>query len=153
MDQRLNESVMAATKEMFSSMLGWDVECKPPIERPVNTTTAETSAIISFVGSPSGAFALKCTLGFASKIASQMLGMDVSVESDDLKDAVGEFLNMVVGRAKTIYSTDEVFKISVPTLVVGEDYALHIKANNGDTVSALEFRFENDGMSIEIVLN
>ena len=153
MNQQLNDSIIAATKEMFQTMLGWAVESKPPVQRKLNASVAEASAIISFVGNPSGAFALKCSRSFATRIASAMLGMEVSVDSNDMKDAVGEFLNMIVGRAKTLYSAVEAFKISVPTLIIGGDYAMHIKTNHGDTVSALEFQYEDSLMSIEVVLN
>jgi len=153
MNQRLNQSVIAATTEMFSSMLGWDVESQPPVEQAINEPAAEVSALISFVGNPSGVMALKCSLGFATRIASQMLGMDIAADSDDMKDAVGEFLNMIIGRAKTQYSIDEAFKISVPTLIIGEDYAVHISAKTSETVAALTFNYESDGMTIEVVLN
>jgi len=157
MDQKLNQAVSDAAKEMFGSMLGWSVSCASPVARPLNgnggTPGAEASAVISFVGNPSGAFALKCSRAFAAQIASQMLGMDVDEQSSDMTDAIGEFLNMIVGRAKALYATGDPFKMSVPTLVIGGDYSLHIKASGAKTVSAIDVQYEGHTLSIEVVLN
>jgi chemotaxis protein CheX len=82
-----------------------------------------------------------------------MLGMEVEEGSDDMKDAVGEMLNMVVGNAKTRYSSENnTFKVSVPTTIIGEDYTIHIKANASDKISLLNFNCNNDAMSIEVYL-
>ena len=153
MDQRLNESLVTATKEMFESMMGWDIACLPATSRKLNEVFAEANVIISFVGKPSGALALKCSRQFAAKIASGMLGMDVDDDSDDMKDAVGEFLNMIIGRAKTLYSPTEVFKISVPTLVIGDNYVLHIQSAKADTITALDFQYGQESMCLEVILN
>jgi len=153
MDNALNKSLIKATGEILQSMAGADVSCKPPIEKTIRDTTSETSVIITFVGSISGAITLKCSKKLASMIASQMLGMDVEEGSDDMKDAIGELLNMIVGTAKAHYSSDaDPFKISIPTTIVGEDYTVHIKADPNDTISLLDFRCNGDTMGIEVYL-
>ena len=151
MDKNLNQAVIQATEEMFDSVVGWKVKSLPPVEETLNGSSAETSVIISFVGNISGAFVLKCTKACAVDIASQMLGMDVSDDSEDLKDAMGEMMNMIAGRAKTDYAEgNESFKISVPTTIVGEDYVVHIKANNGDAISSIGFKCQQHELSIEV---
>ncbi len=154
MDDVLNLSVIKGTEEMFESVLGWKVTGSAPVEKQIGEAKSEVSVIISFVGAVSGAFVLKCSKKFAAAIASQMLGMEVGEESDDMKDAVGELLNMVVGNAKTYYaSKKEGFKISVPSTVIGEDYVVHIKANNGNKMTCINFKCDNNDLSIEIYLN
>ncbi len=151
MDAALNESLIKATEDIFESVIGESVKSKPAVEKSLHDSSAETSVIISLVGSVSGAVTLKCSKSVASKMASQMLGMEVAEGSEEMKDAVGELLNMIVGSAKAHYCSDgDPFKISVPTIIIGEDYSVHIKANPGDTVSLLDFSCNGDTMGIEV---
>ncbi len=153
MDDALNQAVRIATEEVFETFLGWKITSAAPVESTINGTAAETSVIISFVGNLSGAFTLKCSTKLATEIASQMLGTDIEASSDDMKDAVAEMLNMIAGAAKTKYSSgSDTFKISVPTIIIGGDYTIHIKADSDDKISLLEFRYNNDDMVIEIFL-
>jgi chemotaxis protein CheX len=145
--------LLKATEDIFESVIGESLKCKLPVERSLDNSVGETSVIISFVGSVSGAVTLKCSNTFASKIASQMLGMEVAAGSEEMKDAVGEMLNMIMGTAKSYYSSEgDPFKISIPTTVIGEDYSVHIKASPGDTVSYLDFSCNGDTMGLEVYL-
>jgi CheY-specific phosphatase CheX len=149
----LNQAVREATLEMFESVLAKTAEGGAPQSTAAASRSYETSVVISFVGSVSGAFALRCSRKMAAKVASQMLGTDVAEGSDDMKDAIGEFFNMIVGAAKTKYpSTAEPFKISVPTTIIGDDYVLHIKANASEELSLLEFRCDGDTLSVEVYI-
>ncbi len=153
MDASLNRSLLKATEDIFESVIGESVKCKLPVERALDHSISETSVIISFVGSISGAVTLKCSSSFAAKMASQMLGMEVAEGSEEMKDAVGEMLNMIVGSAKAYYSSDgDPFKISIPTIIIGEDYSVHIKADPADTVSFLDFSCNGDSMGLEVYL-
>lgn len=154
MNVRLNSSVATATKEVFRSALGRDVQSSEPKLVPVNSPTNEVSVIMAFVGSVSGAFILKCSSEFATSIASDMLGLPVEMGSEDMKDAVGEFLNMIVGAVKTHYSSgQDSFKMSVPTIIVGGDYAVHISASNDRQISLITFASNGGGeMSVGVYL-
>ena len=153
MDNNLNKSLIKATGEILQAMIGADVSCKLPVERHIKDTDSETSVIITFLGSPSGAVTLKCSTKFASMIAEEMLGVPVDEGSDEMKDAIGELLNMIVGNAKAHYSPEgDPFKISVPTTILGSDYTIHIKADPSDTVSMIDFYCNGDTMAIEVFL-
>ena len=154
MNQLLNKALEGATKEIFKSVLDWDVHNQSPVEKPIKDSAAsETSVFISFVGELSGAITMKCANQFASLIASEMLGMPVEPGSDDMKDAVGELLNMIVGSTKTEYSSDsDPFKISIPTIIVGADYSIHIKAGPTDMVTQIDFDCSGQKMSFDIFL-
>ena len=152
MDAALNQAVIKGSESVFESMLGWDVKGKEPVEMPINASSSETSVVISIVGNVSGAITFKCTKAFAKAIASTMVGAEVEDGSDDMKDAVGELLNMVVGTAKATYSSDDAFKISLPTTIIGGDYTVHIKANSSDTTSLIDFACDKGAFSIEVYL-
>ena len=153
MNQKLNESLTRATEDIFENALGWSVKSSPPKERPINESWAETSVIISFVGSISGALTLKCSKKLASHIATDMLGTKIEEGSDDMKDAVGELLNMIIGSTKLYFSSNgDPFKISVPTIIIGQEYSIHVNASQDENITQIDFDCDGDGMSIDIYL-
>ena len=153
MNKALNDSVMRATKQIISATAGCAVTSNDPVEKGIGEDSQYASVIISFFGSISGAFTLKCSRESARFFASQMLGMDVATDSDDMKDAMGEFLNMIVGAAKTNFSADkDVFTMSVPTTILGGDYTVYMKANKHNTCSAIDFNCGGKAMSIEVFI-
>ena len=154
MNDVLNNAVIKATKETFKAVIGCPIQNDSPAEMKMNGGQVDTSVIISFVGGVSGAFTMRCSKEFGAKMASQMLGIEIGVDSDDMKDAIGEMFNMIVGATKTYYATDgDPFKISVPTTVIGEDYRVHIKAGSDTKVSLISFKCGTDEMSIEVFLS
>jgi CheY-specific phosphatase CheX len=153
MNDALNLAVRDATLDMFQSVLGKTAQGAAPVESAANARTYETAVVISFMGGISGAFALRCSKKLAANIASQMLGTDIAEGSDDMRDAIGEFFNMVVGAAKTRFATNgEPFKISVPTTIIGDNYVLHIKANEAEKLTRIDFGCEGDSLSVEVYL-
>jgi CheY-specific phosphatase CheX len=153
MNDALNEAMCGAIEEVSQTVLGKQVQASPAVETRGDDRRYETSVLISFVGDVSGAFALRCTKKLGAAIASQMLGTEVAEGSDDMKDAIGEYFNMVVGAAKTRYATTgEPFKISVPTTIIGEKYVLHVKANAADVMTLLDFRLDADTITVEVYL-
>ena len=151
MDESLNQSLIKATEGIFEDMLGLSLKSSPPVEIALTDSKGETSVIISIVGAVSGAVTLKCSKKFGTKLASQMLGVEIDEGSEEMKDAVAELLNMIIGSAKSYYSADgDPFKISVPTTIIGDDYSMHIKANPGDTISLLDFNCNGDVLGIEV---
>lgn len=152
MNQKLNESVVSGTAEIFDGMLGLQTTPGEIKTVPVDSGGVETSTIISFMGDVSGAFVLRCSKQVASTIAGEMLGMEVGEDSDEMKDSIGEVLNMIVGSAKSHYSASNAFKISVPTTITGADYTFHIKADPSDTVCRIPFKVGTYELSIDVYL-
>ena len=155
MNAELNQTVLQATEEVFESLLGWNVQCGVPVEKTINSLSCETSVVISFVGGISGAVMLKCSNRLAARMASEMLGVEVPEGSEDMQDAVGELMNMIVGAAKTAYartSDNGSLKISLPTTIVGDRYVLHINAEGTERVTLIEVSCPEEKLSLEVYL-
>ena len=152
MDNKLNKSVVEGTAQVFDGMFGLQTVAGEVKTVSVESGGAETSTIISFMGDVSGAFILRCSKKVASAIAGKMLGIEVDDDSEEMKDSVGELLNMIVGLAKNYYSSNNAFKISVPTTVTGADYTFHIKADPSDTVCRIPFKVDDHELSIDVYL-
>ena len=150
MNQQLNQSVIKATEDIFQSMLGLQVQPGSPEEKPINEGTEETNVLISVMGEVSGAFTLKCSTQTATYLTGKMLGTEDEIDMEEIKDAAGELLNMIVGSAMTSYSVSGSTKMSVPTTIIGEDYSVHIKADPDDTVSFIPFKADEADLAIDV---
>ena len=84
------------------------------------------SAVIGLVGEMEGSASLSLPKELALKIASQMLMEEVEEFSFEVRDAIGEFANIVIGTARNKL-TDLSFggeKITPPTSSVGEGHGV-----------------------------
>ena len=154
MNATLNDAIIKAATETIKTVIGCAVQNSPPVEQVINGQQVDTSVIITFVGDLSGAFTMRLSKEMGAELASKMLGVEIDPDSDDMKDAVGELLNMIIGASKLHLNPDsDPFKISVPTTIVGADYTVHIKANPDANVTLISFTCGGDEMSIEIFLN
>jgi chemotaxis protein CheX len=88
------------------------------------------SAIVGFGGKISGYVAIHLSPESACTLASNLLGMNF-VEMDDIvADAMGELVNMLAGGLKKFACKNEdLFRISVPSIVYGMDYSTHAPKN------------------------
>lgn len=151
--ERLVKAIIYATEDVFKSMLLIKLKSGEPIERPINTKdgfSSEVCALISFVGDASGVLMFKCSKKVGAKLAERMLGMPVAEESDELRDAIGELLNIIIGSAKSYFSQENSFKLSIPTTVIGRDFSLYIKANTGDSAFFVPLTSGNAHMGLEL---
>jgi chemotaxis protein CheX len=140
MNNALNLAVERAAREIVTSALSWRVSNGRFVTRPVNCSTSETSSIIGFVGGIEGTLTLRCTRKIAVEATRAMLGIDATEDSAEVRDAVGELLNMVIGQAKTYYAEqNESFNFTLPTTVMGDNYQIYVRARPGATVSAIHF--------------
>lgn len=155
-DKRLIKAVTEATREVFESLLGWSMRVDGfSVEKAHATRSGELNAIIGFSGTISGTFVLYCSDALAARVASDMLGSECAADSPDTKDAIGELLNMIAGTAKRFYSDEpDPFRISLPTIVSGTNFTVHVKVKEDDEVTSLGFvqNGESERVGLKIVL-
>ena len=154
--EQLIKAVVRAAQDACRDMLGIRIRSDRPVERFINADTgvcSEICALISFVGEASGVLMLKCSKKIAAEFATRMLGLTIEPESEELRDAIGELLNIILGSAKSYYSSDNAFKISIPTTVVGRDFSLYVQANAGETVYYIPLRSGNARFGIELYID
>lgn len=84
------------------------------------------SAIVGFGGKISGFIAIHLPPQSACMLAGQLLGMKFETVDEIVADAMGEMVNMIAGGLKKFAGRDEdLFKISIPSIVYGTDYSTH----------------------------
>ena len=122
MDEWL-ERIESATQEVFESVIGVRME---RLNHDAPGVLSDVTAIISLAGSPSGVFKIGCSNASAAHLAMRMLGSDAPESEENAKDALGEVCNMIAGGIKSRLSrTEDLCKISVPTIISGLDYQVH----------------------------
>ena len=116
----------ASVEEVFRMMLG--IECKREAGVAVVDNDTVTS-VVGFGGLLSGACVFRSGAGTAIKIAAQMTGMEFEAIDDTVKDGIGEICNMLAGAWKgKVPELAANCGLSVPAVITGRDYHLHVQA-------------------------
>ena len=116
---RAAELVRQAVVEVFSTMLGSELEIGEPIGDPNPLLPAEVVSLIGLTGAVTGALSLQCGREHARDLTARFLGVDGhEIESlDEVRDAVGELVNMIGGSLKNSIGSSEAIELSLPTVV------------------------------------
>lgn len=122
--QDIVSAVQSAVSEVFSSMLGIEVEPCPFIHDA--TGRRSTDGVMSFVsvaGSWAGSGLLSCSADFACRLCSMFLMTEATHVDPDVLDAVGEIANMVIGNFKTAAEANVgQLYLSIPTTIFGKSF-------------------------------
>lgn len=116
----------ATVEEVFRMMLGIEFE-----RRSESNITGKESvtAVVGFGGLLSGACVFRSASQTAMKIAGLMTGMEFTDVDDTVKDGIGEICNMLAGSWKgKIPELAANVGLSIPAVITGRDYRLHVQA-------------------------
>ncbi len=88
-------------------------------------TAMEISGIIGLSGGVKGSAVISFPKAIALAVASAMFMEELKEINEDVKDAIGEFTNIVVGNARNKL-VDEGLDItmSTPTIIIGKDHQI-----------------------------
>jgi chemotaxis protein CheX len=137
----------ASVEEVFQLMLG--VQCVrdsgPAVMEPESVT-----AVVGFGGLLSGACVFRTGGSAALKVAARMTGMEFTEIDDTVKDGIGEICNMLAGAWKgKVPGLAAHCGLSVPAVITGRDYHLHVQAPEFQLHHA--YRFEDASFAVTIV--
>jgi chemotaxis protein CheX len=143
------DELAKATSEVFEIMVGTSLgnatEESPPF-------VADFAAMVGIAGSLCGLVALHTTSDCAREMAAKMLGSDEVGAGEDVQDAFGELCNMIAGSFKArIAGLADGCALSVPTVIIGRDFALYSLAN-GEHYE-VTFSFEGKPFSVTLDLH
>ena len=113
----------AAAREVFQMMAGADLVGVAHADPP---KPSEVVAMVGLAGELCGLLTVQCSKDSAITIACHMLGIPESDASVHAGDALGEICNMVAGNFKSkIDGLEDKCMLSVPTVIIGSNYAVH----------------------------
>src|SRR5579871_1178332 len=115
-----------SVEEVFHLMLGADCVRDP---LPPGPEQDAVTAVVGFGGALSGACVFRSSGAAAREIAGRMTGTTFADLDDTVKDAVGEICNMLAGAWKgRVPELAAHCGLSVPAVITGRDYRLHVQA-------------------------
>jgi CheY-specific phosphatase CheX len=136
LEKDLRKGLEIAVTEVFSTMFNFQpvlVLCNDSIVNP------GVSAIIGFGGKVSGLIMLHINPKDACVLASRLLGMSFDDVDEIVMDAMGETVNMFAGGLKKYISkSEEMFKISIPSVICGNDYLTYVPKYSQKHVLAVQ---------------
>jgi len=109
------------TVKTFEMMLGAKPEVTEKSSKRSTDGTYDVSAIIGVSGSATGGVVLSFPEEVACKVAGKMLSEEVTEVTQDVSDAIGELINIIVGNAKRdlVKFGYRDLMVSLPNVVVG----------------------------------
>jgi len=131
--QTLRSDLARIVQDIFETMLSMEVSEEAVAGWPA---TPVVTASVQLAGFWNGVLLLQCHLATACEYASVMQGVErPRAVTDDVKDAIGELINMVAGNLKGTLEGST--RLSLPVVVEGADYRVHVL--RGHTVARLGF--------------
>ena len=122
--EELVQAVHNATAEVFSTMLGLEVEACPSHSDHASPSVSEgVLAFVSLAGPWIGSGVISCNAAFACRLCATFLMTEASAVNEEVLDAVGELANMIVGNFKTAAEAlVGTLALSVPTVIYGRNF-------------------------------
>lgn len=141
-----------ATVDTLKQMAGMECERSGLTLRMDAATKGEISGTMGLSGIAEGFVSVTFKNDTARKIVCRMLQINVGEESEeDIRDGVGELMNMVAGAAKAqLVSTEHAFHLSLPNVIVGGPHT--VGQIRGVPVIVIEFNTEGDIFEVMVCL-
>ncbi len=150
-EEDLAHHVIAAAKDVFSTMVMMELEDDYPLREPVTKFRCSITGMVGLAGTYSGVLSIHCPQPLALRITSNMLGDEVAEVGADVSDALGEIANMLGGHVKQIISKGGLdLNLSIPTVISGEEYTVSCMADNDCVI--IPFRWEGERFLVGLTL-
>lgn len=117
----ITKAIIAATTNVFSTMLMLDLDTGESFVKDERHVSTDLISSIHFFGEKyMGKIAIFASGSSACHISSAMVGDVNTVVSDEVKDCIGEIVNMIAGGAKvTLYDTLGDIHLLTPWIISG----------------------------------
>jgi chemotaxis protein CheX len=151
MDVKLVNPFIEATTHVLSSMAFTTAKAGNPYLKKDTIARGDVTGIVGLIGEARGTISVSFTESCILSIVSNMFGEEITEINDEVKDAVGEILNIVSGQARQkLEGMGRVLKGAIPTVISGKDHTItHITKQ---PIVAVPFESEKGTFTIEICI-
>jgi len=118
MQQSIIQAFISATTEVFSTMVGRQVQAGQPFIVSSANCEEDISELIGLSGGLPGTVIVGIDKALAFDFTEQVIGHKTDHIDEEVIDAVGEIANMIVGAAKCKLTTYKL-SISLPSVICG----------------------------------
>jgi chemotaxis protein CheX len=151
-NQTIIDYVNAATGEVFTTMLGVEIQCMPShVEEADLSVSDGVLAFVGMAGPWTGAGAVTCSAKLACQLCAYLLGTEAESVNEEVLDALGELTNMIIGGFKTLIERHTgVLGLSIPTVVYGHNFTSRSTGRNAWVV--VPFQCGSEIMEVRVCL-
>ena len=124
------EVLSKATRHVFSTMLGSEPNPREAYEAHGMLPQSDVTGMIGLAGEAAASLSLHCSTEQARTFAARLLGMepDCEVCEEDVRDAIGEVVNMIAGDIKTALASEHQLNLALPSVLIGEKCEVQVKS-------------------------
>lgn len=130
-----------ATKDAFSTMVSMQIRRKEVFIKQGYEMYGDVSGVMGLSGTTTGTCALSMPVALAQKAvrAMMMTPDDEVLAESEIRDGVGELINMIAGGAKTkLSNTMYKFNMTLPTIISGGPHEVFHRASTYCVVIVFE---------------
>jgi len=151
MDVTLINPFIDATLHVLSSLAFTEARAGKPYLKNDSLAQGDVSGIVGLTGETSGTLSVSFSEQSILAIVSSMFGEPVNKIDEEVKDAVGEILNIVSGQARQkLEMKGRTLKGAIPTVITGKNHTIsHITKH---PIIAIPFDTDNGTFTIEVCL-
>ncbi len=122
--EQLTQMITRAATDVFTTMLGMDLEVGDPyVDESAPSPAEGVVALIGLAGAWAGSGTVACPATLARRISGQMLMQDFDHVDEEVLDAMGEVCNMILGNVKTLLEEElGPMGLSIPTVIYGRNF-------------------------------
>ncbi|HEX3356000.1 MAG TPA: chemotaxis protein CheX [Tepidisphaeraceae bacterium] len=111
-----------SVRNVFTTMVGVVTTVERPTYKSGPAVSYDVSAIIGFSGQVIGSVVVSFQMDAALKLVKAFAGVDLTADSPDFADAIGELANMIAGNAKKDLGATA--SITCPSVVLGANHVI-----------------------------
>jgi chemotaxis protein CheX len=111
-----------SVRNVFSTMVGVQTTVERPRLKTGPNVSFDVTAIIGFSGQVIGSAVVSFQMAAALSLAKSFAGIEMTPDSPDFADAIGELANMIAGNAKKDLGATA--SISCPSVVIGANHVI-----------------------------
>lgn len=120
-----------------------------PFVKGDHAAKGDISGVIGLAGEATGSVAVTFPGSLARKIYRRMVGEEAGGLTDEVRDSVGELVNMIAGGAKAALAQQGfAFRIAIPSIVVGPGHTIEHKGKG--PCLAVPFTIEGETFWLEV---
>jgi chemotaxis protein CheX len=151
MDLKLINPFIEATLHVLSSLAFTKATAGKPYLKKDSLAKGDVSGIVGLSGEARGTLSVSFSEESILAIVGNMFGEKILEINDEVKDAVGEILNIVSGQARQkLEAMGRTLKGAIPTVITGKNHAIsHITKQ---PIVAIPFETDNGHFTLEVCI-
>jgi CheY-specific phosphatase CheX len=149
--------LIRATEDVFTTMIALKIFVEDGQTECVQFDgVPHYTATIGFAGRWDGSVSVQCSERLAKELTAKLLMVPAEkIERIEVRDALGETVNMIGGRFKAIFAElfnngVEAFKMSIPSVIMGLHFDVY--AVGIDSMFSICFETLGERMQVELAL-